>query len=137
MNPYPLVELSSKSGAITLHCVHYKNLAEVKEKWIERSKRVIKDRICLIMCERDGCSHEDLCAFDRMEYKKICFVHENMPDIKSSYYISGTENRTGGGRLLICLPMKTGIQGRELLIDLIIWLGWDKSFECVSKSISA
>lgn len=46
------------------------------------------------MSERDGCTEEDLKKFDMINNKhKVVFVHKNMDNIKSSYYIKGTENK--------------------------------------------
>lgn len=45
------------------------------------------------MSERDGCTDEDLKEFDSLKNKhKVVFVHEMMKNIKSAYYIKGTEN---------------------------------------------
>lgn len=44
------------------------------------------------MVERDGCTYEDIQAFDKLPYEhKVIFVHKPMPEIKSACYIPGTE----------------------------------------------
>ena len=85
---YPIVKLND----VTLYCVHYKNFEEVKEAWTKRTKRVNLERLCIIMSERDECTYEDIVEFDKLPYKnKVIFVHKEMPEIKSSYYIENTE----------------------------------------------
>ena len=86
---FPVMKISD----ITLYCVHYKTFEEAKEKWNQRKKRINYDNIYFIMSERDGCTEEDLKKFDMINNKhKVVFVHKNMDNIKSSYYIKGTEN---------------------------------------------
>ncbi|MCI9365660.1 MAG: DUF1919 domain-containing protein [Clostridia bacterium] len=85
---YPVVKLND----ITLYCVHYKNFEEVEQAWNKRIKRVNFEKIAIIMSERDGCTYEDIIEFDKLQYKnKVIFVHKDMPEIKSAYYIKNTE----------------------------------------------
>ncbi|MEG0408866.1 MAG: DUF1919 domain-containing protein, partial [Bacilli bacterium] len=84
---YPIVKILD----ITIHGLHYKNFEEFVRKWESRKKRINFDNIYIIMLERDGCTYEDLIAFDKLPFEnKIVFVHKEMPEIKSSYYIEGT-----------------------------------------------
>lgn len=85
---YPVVRCDD----IILYCVHYKTLEEVKRKWKQRSKRIDWDNCYVIFSERDGCTEEDLREFEKLPYKnKVVFVHKPMPELKSSFYIPGTE----------------------------------------------
>lgn len=85
---YPIIELYD----IKLYCVHYKNFKEVQENWDKRVKRVNFDNLFFIMSERDGCTYEDIVEFDKLPYEnKVIFVHKDMPEIKSAYYIRNTE----------------------------------------------
>ena len=48
--------------------------------------------------DRDGCTYQDLCAFDALPYKnKVVFTHISYPEIKSSYYIKGWEKEESVG----------------------------------------
>ena len=86
--PYPVVMLDD----IKLYCVHYKNLEHIQRSWYDRAKRIVKDNIFVMLTMRDGCTHEDLLAFDKLPFKnKVVFVNKPMPEIKSAYYIPGTE----------------------------------------------
>ena len=81
-----------KINDIFLYGVHYSSFDMLKKKWDERKKRINWDNVYIMMSERDGCSYDDLVDFDLLPYKhKVCFVHKNMPEIKSSFYIPHSE----------------------------------------------
>lgn len=89
---YPIAKLKD----IILHGVHYNSFEDMRDSFERRSKRINWSNVYIIMCERDGCTYEDLLEFDKLEYKrKIVFVHKEMPEIKSAYYIKGTESKDG------------------------------------------
>lgn len=89
---YPVAKLKD----IILHGVHYNSFEDMRNSFERRSKRINWSNVYIIMCERDGCTYEDLLEFDKLEYKrKIVFVHKEMPEIKSAYYIKGTESKDG------------------------------------------
>lgn len=77
---------------IQIYFVHYSNFCEAKNKWEERKTRVRLDNYCAIMTERDGCTYNDLKAFDELECKKIVFTHKKYPEILSSFLVKGFEN---------------------------------------------
>ncbi len=85
---YPVI----KCEDIIIYAVHYKSFEEFRNKWIKRSKRIDWNNCYIIMTERDNCTLNDIEEFDKLPYKnKVIFVHEQMPEIKSAYYIEGTE----------------------------------------------
>ena len=84
-----------KLDDITIYGVHYNNYDEFLSKWEERKKRINKNNLFIIMTERDGCKYEDLLTFDKLNYtNKIVFTHKKYDEIKSSYYVKGTENNS-------------------------------------------
>lgn len=86
---YPVALLDD----IKIFFMHYENEEQAKQKWKERSKRINFNNLFIILVERDGCTYEDLKAFDKIKYKnKVCFTHKKYDDIKSSFYIKGFEN---------------------------------------------
>lgn len=89
--PHITVKLSANGQSIMLHCIHYKSFEEVTSLWKRRAKRVISDRICVIMTERDGCTYADLQEFDKIKYQKVCFVHKPMPEFDWAVYLDHTE----------------------------------------------
>lgn len=60
--PYPCGCLDG----IRIDFVHYKSFQEARAKWVERSKRVNLANCCAILVDRDGCSVDDIRAFDRL-----------------------------------------------------------------------
>lgn len=89
--PYPLAVLG---GRILLHLMHYETAKEGIEAWRRREQRINYDKMFFILVETDGCTHEDLEHFDRLDYpNKVALTHKPYPDIKCSYHIKGFEQR--------------------------------------------
>lgn len=83
---------------IKLHLVHYKSIEEANEKWKQRSERVNKDNLFVIMTERDGCTSEIRREFDALPYKNKAFLsYRDNADISCNVKIPGTEERTQDG----------------------------------------
>lgn len=100
--PYPVALIED----IKVFCVHYKSFDEFKEKWNARRLRCNYDNMAFIMSERDGCTYDDILQFDKLDLKKkVVFVSKDMPEIKSSIHIPGSENT---GDLLQPLKILTG-----------------------------
>lgn len=86
-NTYPVGRIDD----VRLYFVHYTDFEAAKKKWKERCKRVNRNNIYVIMCERDGCTYEDLLHFDKLQYAhKVVFTAREYPQIHSSYHIPGT-----------------------------------------------
>lgn len=101
---------------IRVYFMHYKSFDEAKLKWNERRQRVDKNNIFFMFTDRDGCTEEDLRAFDSLPYKnKVVFTHVPRTDIKSSFYIKGFENEKEVG---ILSDYKPGFFIRRYLDDL-------------------
>ena len=111
---YPVARIDD----ILIHCVHYNSFDEFKIKWNERKKRCNFDNMVFIMSERDGCSYEDIVAFDQLSYRnKVVFVSKEMPEIKSSIYIPHTENTNDENQALKILTGYQSIFSGKRLID--------------------
>lgn len=77
---------------IEIHFLHYQTFEEAKNKWIERSKRINKDNICLILTCKDGYTLKDIKDFDKLNYKnKVIFVPKKYNKFSSSFYINNSE----------------------------------------------
>lgn len=84
---YPIIGCDD----IVINAVHYLDFQEFKTKWDERTKRINFDNLYVMMCERDGCSYDDIKTFDSLPYKnKVIFVHKPMPEFQSACFIPGT-----------------------------------------------
>lgn len=89
--PYPVAML----GDITLYLKHYETFEDAKKKWEERCERINKNKIYLMMTDRDfsppdkkreACDKTVLEAFDKLPYKKVCFTgckYENLHSCKA------------------------------------------------------
>lgn len=93
---YPVGQLAD----IQLHFMHYHSEQEAAQKWQARSQRMNFDDLFIIMTERDGCTYEDLLAFDQLPFKhKVVFTHKVYPELKSSVHITGFEHQQMVGDL--------------------------------------
>lgn len=87
---YPVAKLDD----ITIYFVHYHTEKECVDKWKQRYARINMNNVYVMMSERDGCTYEDLVAFDGLPYKnKIVLTKKKYPEIKSAVYISGFEDK--------------------------------------------
>ena len=84
-------------GDILLFCNHASTFIEAKEAWDKRKERFNYEKYVIMMSERDGCTYQDLKAFDNISHKyKVVFVHKNMPEISCAVHLPGTEIVGGG-----------------------------------------
>lgn len=110
-NPFPVGVLND----ILVYFMHYETFEEAKAKWIERSKRVDMSNVYLMMTERNGCTYEDLLAFDALPYEhKVVFTARPYPEIASAYYIPGCEV---GNEVRVLSEFKAGDRLRRWLDD--------------------
>lgn len=114
--PYPVGMIDGRA----IYFMHYKTFEEAKRKWEARCKRINWDNSYLILVERDGCSQEDLMAFDALpHHKKIALVHTSHTEIQCTRYIKGYENKDG----LSTMVESTSLFGtREY--DTFDWCSW-------------
>lgn len=77
---------------------HVKSFNEGLDNWNRRKARVNFDNLFVIMTDSnmimEKFKYDDLLAFDALPYKnKVIFTHVPHPEIKSSYYIKGFEDK--------------------------------------------
>ncbi|EFX91559.1 hypothetical protein HMPREF0027_1389 [Actinobacillus ureae ATCC 25976] len=93
---YPVGKLDN----LTIHFMHYHSEQEAASKWEERTKRINLDNLFVMMTDRDGCTYQDLQEFDRLPFKnKVLFTHKPYPELKSTLYVKGFEDKTQVGDL--------------------------------------
>lgn len=93
---YPVGKLED----LTVHFMHYHSEAEAEAKWRERSARLDFDNLFVMMTDRDGCTYQNLQAFDNLPFKnKVVFTHKPYPEFKSAFYIKGFEKQGQVGDL--------------------------------------
>ena len=68
---YPVGRLDD----IHVYFTHYGSFEQAKRKWDERLQRLNMDNLYVVMVEKDGCTEQDLAAFDQLNYKhKVVFT---------------------------------------------------------------
>lgn len=75
--PYPVGLLN---GELEIHFLHYHDSEEAIQKWKRRAKRINKKKILLIASEQNGCTEDDIRAFDLIPHSnKIFFCSKPYP----------------------------------------------------------
>lgn len=106
---------------VRLYFVHYKTPEEARQKWMERTKRLKMDNLFIMFTDRDGCTMDDLRAFDALPYpNKVVFTHVPRPEIKSAFYIRGFENEGQVGEMYSYMHRRTGLK----YYDLFPYVKW-------------
>lgn len=78
---------------VRIYFQHYNSEDEAKAIWQKRKERINYNNLFVMFTERDGCTYEDLKAFDELPFNnKIVFTKKEYPHIKSSFYIKGFED---------------------------------------------
>lgn len=100
---------------IRVDFVHYQGFDEAVAKWYERLDRIDFDNAFYIMTERDGCTYDDLVAFDKLPYSnKVVFVSKPMSEIGSAFY-DPTFPLTTNGELDVLSNYVSKFSGRRYL----------------------
>lgn len=74
---------------IEIHFLHYKNKNEALKCWYERKKRIDKNKIIILMTDRDQFSDNEYVEFEKLHYKKILFTcNINLKNNNNVNYIS-------------------------------------------------
>lgn len=85
---YPVGKLDD----INVYFTHYESFEQAERKWNERLQRINMDNLYIIMVEKDGCTEEDIFAFENLKYKhKVIFTAKEYPQYHSTYYIPRSE----------------------------------------------
>jgi len=106
--PYPVGDIYG----CKIYFMHYKDFESAVQKWRERCTRINKDALYILMTDRDGCTQEDMQAFDALPYKnKVLFTHKEHTAIASAVYIHGFEGQEAVGQL----QESMGITGKRYI----------------------
>lgn len=86
-------------GDITLYFMHYDTFEEARMCWEKRKKRIRYDCIVVVMTDQDGCTAEDMAAFDTVSYPKIMFTNKHT-GYSWCRYIRGFEGEDSVGNVI-------------------------------------
>ncbi len=79
-------------GDIKLYFMHYDTPEQALRKWEERKKRINKDKIFVIMAERNGFSDKDFEDFKKIKYPKFLFTNTKKYECEDSVYMKKYKN---------------------------------------------
>lgn len=85
---------------ICIYFLHYQSFEEGVESWRRRTTRINWDNLFVVLVERDGCTLDDLIAFDALPYKKVALTRKTYPMLKSSFQIKGYEQECEVGHIM-------------------------------------
>lgn len=116
-----------KLGDLTIDFVHYESESEAKEKWKERSTRINKDNIFIILTEQDDCTFDCLKSFDNLPFEnKVVFTHKHYPDIKSSVFVKKYANNPKGVYMFLDFINRFSIKRNYDVFDFVSWFNGEK-----------
>lgn len=76
--------------------LHYPTLEEAREKWERRCSRINWDNLFIKFSQMNGCTYEDLAAFDAIPFRnKICFTASPRPELSCAVHFPGFDERGG------------------------------------------
>lgn len=76
-------------GDIEIFFVHYKNFEDAKKKWFSRFQRINYDNVVFLLIEKDGCTKEDIIAFNNLPCKnKRIISHYDIPNLNNIWVVN-------------------------------------------------
>src|SRR5574344_469045 len=73
MQDYPIGTIDD----IKVYFMHYTSCDDALQKWETRKKRINRDKIFVVCCDRDGFSDNDYADFKNLKYPKILYTNRN------------------------------------------------------------
>jgi uncharacterized protein (DUF1919 family) len=122
---YPIGKLDD----IRIYFMHYKTEEQARMKWVERTKRIDREHLFLMMTEKNGCTMEDMEAFDALPFKnKVLFTHKPYPQIQCAQYIPGFEDEDECG--ILSDYVRGQLLGKRYY-DYFDYVGWFNKGKCI------
>ena len=106
---------------ITVYFMHYHSFEEARNKWNERKERINYDNLFFMMAEKDGCTKEDVKAFQDLPYNnKVIFTYNAYPNYDSAVCVRDCS--TNGEAAI--MTDYVGLTGRKYdkYFDYVKWL---------------
>ncbi len=114
---YPIAMLDD----IKIYFRHYQTEEEARKKWLERTSRMDEQNLFIWLVAKDGCTEEDIEAFDRLPYpNKVVFVKTPHPHIQSAFYTPGHEDDLEYGNYFEFVKPYSGRKGYDQF-DFVEW----------------
>lgn len=108
-------------GDIPIRFMHIKYKDEPRKKWNIRRKRVNLSNLVVVMTEKDGCTYDDLVAFDQLPFKrKVVITSKEYPEIKSAFAIQNcVDKQTGQVGYLFDYPHRWSLDRYFEKLDIV------------------
>ncbi len=106
---------------VRIYFQHYKSNDEAKQKWDIRKERINYDNLFILFTDQEGCTRAELEQFDKLIFKnKVAFTNKSYPELKSTFYIKGFEDRSSVGN---CFEFETKSIGKKYY-DQFNYVAW-------------
>lgn len=113
---YPVCRLDD----VHLYCVHYKNVNQIRDKWIERSQRINYDNLFIIMTDRNGLTEDMLPQISQIPYPKVLYSAKPY-NFDFVVHVREFEKENQVGQLHFFADFR-GNRYYEKYFDLVNWL---------------
>lgn len=91
-----LSKIVARLDDIEVVLLRYPTLEEAREKWERRCSRINWDNLFIKFSQMNGCTYEDLAAFDAIPFRnKICFTASPRPELSCAVHFPGFDERGG------------------------------------------
>lgn len=121
-------------GDLTIEFIHYDTCEQAEQKWTERTKRINKGNLFIMLTEQEDCTEELVREFGNLPYKnKVVFTYKKYDDVDCAMYLEqfkdnpkgvymflGFKNRFSKERKLDCFDFISWFNGQTDLRKLIV-----------------
>lgn len=130
---YPVAQLED----IQIHFIHYRTEEEAEACWMRRKDRIIKERLFVLLNDRDGVTEEDLRRLDESDLKNVLvFTANKHLKHRCTFYVPCQDKDGIVGNLM----MKSWITGKmvaERYFDFVGWFNQEKGADLENYRINA
>ena len=120
--PFPVAKL----GDITVNFVHYRTAEDAELKWDERKKRIIDNRLFVILNDCDGVTENEIRLLDDSSLRNIIVLSsKKLLDSRSNFFLPPFEGQPCVGNSII-KNILTGEMMVEKYFDFAAWFRQDK-----------
>lgn len=108
-------------GDITIWFTHYEDAEQAARKWKERSERLDRSNLFVVLQERDGLTREEILSLRNLPVRGLLvFTAGDYPGIPYALRVPVTDETGAVGNLLAASPWD-GLRGYERYFDFVKW----------------
>lgn len=114
-------------GDLTIEFIHYHTCEEAEQKWIERTQRINKENMFIMLTEQDDCTEELVRAFDELAYEnKVVFTYKKYEDVKSAIYLEKFKDDPRGVHMFLNFENRISVKRKFDCFDFVSWFNGQK-----------